>query len=367
MWVLLFSAAPAVAQSNARQQPPTQGPTFRTQTQAPKGQTNSSRQEAYKLAAEAFSLRQQGRPLGALAKYLQAMAKLSNPNATLLYTIGEIYESIGDLDNAERQYEKAAEAKISSGAQSGKSNDTQIEDRQRAKASLARIRGKPLVQFDFSVAPRDLRVVINNVDVTSSALHRPLRRDPGIYFIDAIAGGRWTRLGPIDLKPFQTYSVTIGEDAHGVTLTSNFGTRSSRAISLPGCDRPLETNEDTPSSAGAASTVFPLDARAPSEAEIAQTQPASADPSTGVVVSRTVGLVGLGLGTFSSFAWLGNTLADQRNPANTVLGVATVALLAAGAGAGLVWITLGKREESQENPAVSLGVAPGSLAFKSTF
>jgi tetratricopeptide (TPR) repeat protein len=318
---------------------------------------------------EALSLLQQGRDLGALAKYLQAREKLTNPSSTLLYTIGEIYERTGDLDNAEIEYEKATKAKKNPVAQNGNYIDTQDEDKRKAKDALARIKSKPRVQFDLSGAPRDLRIVINNLDVTSSALYKPLRRNPGTYFIDAIAGGRWTRLGPIELRAPGPYIFTIGEDGSGVTITGSNGARSSRAVGLPGCDRPLANQEDAPqtSTSAAVTKAPPLGAKAQQEPEATQTQPPSAGPSTGVVVARTVGLLGLGLGTFASFAWLGNALADQRNPANVVLGVTTVALLTTGAGAGLVWITLGKRERSPHSPTASVGVGASTLTFRSTF
>jgi len=340
--------------------------------------------EADRLYEEGTQLRDAKNYRGALEKFLELRLRRGEDRLgpIFLVEIAELYEKTCDLVRAEEDYRTAANRQIDLKKSEIRINE-QRNAQAKAKKQLAALQKRtPKIDIITQHAPPDTLVLVNNQPVTRRSLPKPLylAQNPGFYWIDAVAGRKWTRFGPFELKEGMNLQLTVLGRGDSLAIFDDVASPSSRARDVPAGGPPLIPKAALARGSACAveeeeeeETATPS-ASAP-RAPITTSQPATTTPS----ISTTTYLVSGGLlyiGALTGAMWYGLTAADANNQdAATTFGVISIGTLLMGASVGMVGFIIAPTEKpvsaagrvSAAQPPLSVSVGPGAIRIHGTF
>ena len=349
----------------------------------PKKSEQSASDEADRLYAEGMQLREAKNYRGALDKFLQARSKLKDHQRVpiLFVEIAELYEKTCDFVRAETEYRLATNRRIDLAKAESWVNE-QKDAQAKAKKRLELLQDRmPKIDIITKSAPLDTRILVNNKLVTYRSVQKPLleRQNPGFYWIDAVAGRKWTRFGPVELKEGMELQLTVVGRGDSLAIFDENGWASSRAKDVPGGNPPPIPESSL--ARGSACAVEEEETAAPPASELpSRTTAARPTIKSPISSPSTTAFMAAGgllhISAITGAMWFVLTAADSSNKdATTTFGVVSLGTLIMSGSVGAVGFILEPTErpdraagrQAAVQPTLSVSVGPGSIGVHGTF
>jgi hypothetical protein len=350
----------------------------------PKKAAQLTNEEARQLLDEGQQLREAKNYRGALQKYQELRSGMSERrlNTTFFVGLAEVYEKTCDLMRAEAEYKIAANREIDR-QKVGETLFKEHKDAQaKAKKQLELLQNRmPKINLITQSAPLDTRIFVNNKLVTYRSSPKPLleRQNPGIYWIDAVAGRKLTRFGPVELKEGMELRLTVLGHGDLLAIFDENGLASSRAKDVPGGNPPPIPESSL--ARGSACAVEEEETAAPPASELpSRTTAARPTIKSPISSPSTTAFMAAGgllhISAITGAMWFVLTAADSSNKdATTTFGVVSLGTLIMSGSVGAVGFILEPTErpdraagrQAAVQPTLSVSVGPGSIGLHGTF